>query len=403
MNSRSLKVHPVYAAMETTIFETMSGLARQLDAINLGQGFPDGQGPPELIAAAARALSEKSSQYPPSSGLPELRDAICAFYRRQGLDLSRDQVVVTSGATEAIAAAVLAFVQPGDEVILFQPAYDAYAPMVRRAGGVPVSVPLCPPEWRYCADKLEAAITPRTRALILNDPHNPAGTVASKAELAQIARICVAHDLLAICDEVWEEVRFDGIAHQSLLSFPGMAERAVKIGSAGKIFGLTGWKIGWMCAAPEMASALGRVHQFLTYATPPALQWAVAEGLALPEEWFAMRTARWAASRERLKQGLEQGGYAVLPNAATWFLCVDLTASGITLTDRIFSERALREAGVASIPVSALFEGDAPTNVVRFCFTKSHAVLDDAIQRLAAFHACAERGERVCKQGAPDA
>ena len=400
MNSGSSKVHPVYAAMETTIFETMSGLARQLDAINLGQGFPDGQGPPELIAAAARALSEKSNQYPPSSGLPELRDAICAFYRRQGLDLSRDQVVVTSGATEAIAAAVLAFVQPGDEVILFQPAYDAYAPMVRRAGGVPVSVPLRPPEWRYCADELEAAITPRTRVLILNDPHNPAGTVASEAELTQIARVCVAHDLLAICDEVWEEVRFDGIAHRSLLSFPGMAKRTVKIGSAGKIFGLTGWKIGWICAASEMASALGRVHQFLTYATPPALEWAVAEGLALPEQWFAMRTARWAASRERLKQGLEQAGYAVLPSAATWFLCVDLTASGITLTDRIFSERVLREVGVASIPVSALFEGDAPTNVVRFCFTKSHAVLDDAIQRLAAFHAC---GERVCKQGAPDA
>ncbi|MET0587136.1 MAG: aminotransferase [Novosphingobium sp.] len=381
-----MRVHPVYAAMETTIFETMSGLARQLGAINLGQGFPDDQGPPQLIAAATRALSEKSNQYPPGSGLPELRDAVCAFYkRRQGLELLREQVIVTSGATEAIAAAVLAFVQPGDEVILFQPAYDAYGPMVRRAGGVPVSVALRPPEWRYCAEELEAAITPRTRVLLLNDPLNPAGTVASEAELAGISKVCIEHDLIAICDEVWEEVRFDGAVHRSLLSFPGMAERAVKIGSAGKIFGLTGWKTGWMCAAPKMAAALGRVHQFLTYASPPPLQWAVTEGLALPDEWFTNRTAGWAASRERLKQGLAQAGYALLPNAATWFVCVDLTGSGITLTDREFSERALREVGVASIPVSALFEGEAPTNVVRFCFTKADAVLDEAVKRVAGF------------------
>lgn len=386
MNGGLMRVHPVYAAMETTIFERMSGLARQLGAINLGQGFPDDPGPPELIAAAARALAEKSNQYPPGSGLPELRDAVGAFYqRRQGLELSREQVIVTSGATEAIAAAVLALVQPGDEVILFQPAYDAYGPMVRRAGGIPVSVALRPPEWRYRVEELEAAITPRTRVLMLNDPLNPAGTVASEAELAAIAKVCVEHDLIAICDEVWEEVRFDGVTHRSLLSFPGMAERAVKIGSAGKIFGLTGWKTGWMCAAPELAAALGRVHQFLTYASPPPLQWAVTEGLALPDEWFARRTAGWAASRERLKQGLDQAGYAVLPNAATWFLCVDLTTSGIALMDREFSERALREAGVASIPVSALFEGEAPANVVRFCFTKADAVLDEAIERLAAF------------------
>lgn len=384
--NKSLRVHPVYAAMDTTIFETMSGLARQLGAINLGQGFPDEQGPPELIAAAARALTERSNQYPPGPGLPALRDAVCAFYgRRQGLALSREQVIVTSGATEAIAAAVLAFVHPGDEVILFQPAYDAYAPMVRRAGGVPVSVALRPPEWRYRAEELEAAITPRTRVLMLNDPLNPAGTVATGAELAEIARLCVEHDLIAICDEVWEEVRFDGAAHRSLLTFPGMAERAIKIGSAGKIFGLTGWKIGWLCAAPELTVALGRVHQFLTYTSPPALQWAVAEGLALPDEWFAARTAGWAASRQRLKAGLAQAGYAVLPNAATWFLCVDLTASGITLSDREFAERALREAGVASIPVSALFEAEAPANVVRFCFTKADSVQDEAVQRLTRF------------------
>ncbi|HEX8059088.1 MAG TPA: aminotransferase [Novosphingobium sp.] len=380
-------MHPVYAAMDTTIFEHMSGLARELGAINLGQGFPDEVGPPDVIAAAARALTEKSNQYPPGAGLPELRDAIGAFYaRRQGLAFSREEVIVTSGATEAIAAAVLALVEPGDEVILFQPAYDAYAPMVRRSGGVPVSVALTPPGWRYDAKMLEVALTTRTKLLILNDPLNPAGTVASEAELAAIAEICVKHDLRAICDEVWEEVRFDGAAHRSLASFPGMRERAVKIGSAGKLFGLTGWKIGWMCAGAEMAKGLARAHQFLTFTSPPALQWAVAEGLGKPDAWFEAQRAGWAASRARLKQGLEQAGYAVLPNAATWFLCVDLAASGIALDDRTFSDRVVREAGVASIPVSALFEGDGPRHVVRFCFTKSDATLDEAVRRLAAFH-----------------
>ena len=382
------QAHPVYAAMDTTIFEHMAGLARGLGAINLGQGFPDEAGPPDVIAAAARALTEKSNQYPPGAGLPELRDAIGAFYaRRQGLQFVREEVIVTSGATEAIAAAILALVRPGDEVILFQPAYDAYAPMVRRSGGVPISVALTPPDWRYDAARLEGTLTSRTKLLILNDPLNPAGTVASEAELAAIADICIRHDLSAICDEVWEDVRFAGMAHRSLLGFPGMAGRAVKIGSAGKLFGLTGWKIGWMCAGAEMARPLARAHQFLTYTSPPALQWAVAEGLAKPDDWFDAQRAGWASSRARLKAGLAQAGYVVLPTAATWFLCVDLDASGIALDDRTFSDRAVREAGVASIPVSALFEGDAPKHVVRFCFTKADATLDEAAARLAAFRA----------------
>jgi len=380
------RIHPVYADMQQTIFDVMSGLARELGAINLGQGFPDDSGPPTLIEAAARALREKSNQYPPIGGLAELRDAVAGFYnRRQGLGLTRDNVIITSGATEAIADAVLALVGPGDEVILFQPAYDAYAPMVRRAGGVPVSVPLSPPHWRYPADDLAAAITPRTRLVMLNDPLNPAGTAASEEELAMLAQLCVRHGLTVISDEVWEDVRFDGSPHRSLLSFPGMESRVVKIGSAGKIFGLTGWKVGWMVADPALAAGLFRAHQFVTATTAPALQWAVAEGLALDQAWFDDRTALWAASRERLRAGLELAGYRVLPNSATWFLCVDLEASGIALSDREFSERLVREAGVASIPVSALFEGDAPKGIVRFCFTKPDAMLDDAIARLSAF------------------
>ena len=381
------RIHPVYAEMERTVFDRMSALAREHGAINLGQGFPDGPPPPALIEAASRALHEKSNQYPPGAGLIELREAICGYYmRRQGLALAPEQVTVTSGATEALAAAVFAFVKPGDEVILFQPAYDAYAPLVRRAGGIPVSIPLSPPDFRYPAKALEAVITPQTRVVMLNDPLNPAGTVASYEELAAIAQACTAHDLIAICDEVWEDVRFDGAAHRSLMSFPGMAERTVKIGSAGKIFGLTGWKIGWMIAAGDLATAISRAHQFLTYATAVPLQWAVAEGLSLPDAVLDGQRAAWAAARERLKAGLTEAGFVVLPNAATWFLTADLDASGIALCDREFSQRAVIEAGVASVPVSALYQGEeAPGHLVRFCFTKPLDVLDEAVSRLARF------------------
>ncbi|WP_428681574.1 aminotransferase [Sphingopyxis sp.] len=379
-------IHPVYAAMAPTIFEHMSGLARTHGAINLGQGFPDEAPPQDLIAAAVRAIAERSSQYPPAFGVPELRAEICRFYaRRQGLALTPDNVVVTSGATEALAASILALVKPGDEVILFQPAYDSYAPMVRRAGGEPVSVRLHPPDWSYVAQDIERAITPRTRLLILNDPLNPAGKVASEAELSMLADVCVRHDLIAICDEVWEDVRFDARPHRSLLSFPGMMERAVKIGSAGKIFGLTGWKVGWFCAGNELAIAIGRAHQFLTFTTPPALQWAVAEGLARDEAAFAAQREGWASSRAALATGLERAGFVVLQSAATWFLCIDLAASGIGLTDREFSERAVVEAGVASIPVSALIEGQGPQHILRLCFAKDIALLDEAVARLAAF------------------
>ena len=252
-------LNPVYTALPTTIFEHMSGLARDHGAINLGQGFPDAPPPAALSSAAARALAERSQQYPPMAGLPELRDAIAAFYRRrQALDLARDHVIVTSGATEAVAAAVLGVVSPGDEVLLFQPAYDAYAPLVRRVGAVPVLVPLMPPRWAYDGDAIKAAITPKTRAMIINDPLNPAGTVMNAAQRAMLAALAVAHDLFVICDEVWETVRFDGADHASLLAEPGMAMRTVKIGSAGKIFGATGWKVGWMIAAPASRRRAGQ-------------------------------------------------------------------------------------------------------------------------------------------------
>ncbi|WP_420384609.1 aminotransferase [Novosphingobium sp.] len=377
-------LNPVYTALPTTIFEHMSGLARDHGAINLGQGFPDAPPPAALSSAAARALAERSQQYPPMAGLPELRDAIAAFYRRrQALDLARDHVIVTSGATEAVAAAVLGVVSPGDEVLLFQPAYDAYAPLVRRVGAVPVFVPLVPPRWAYDGDAIKAAITPKTRAMIINDPLNPTGTVMNAAQRAMLAALAVAHDLFVICDEVWETVRFDGAEHASLLAEPGMAMRTVKIGSAGKIFGATGWKVGWMIAAPEVAAVLAKAHQFLTFTTPPMLQWAVAEGLA-DDTMIDSQVAGWATTRAVLNDGLRTRGFAVLPGVATWFSCIDLAASGIAIDDRTVAERLVREAGVAAIPLSALWEGnDAPRHILRLCHSKPASMLEDALARIS--------------------
>lgn len=381
-------LNPVYTAMPTTIFEHMSGLARSTGAINLGQGFPDDPPPAALSDAVVRAMAQRSQHYPPMAGIPELRAAIAAFHgRRQGLAIDPGHVIVTSGATEAVAASVLAVVRPGDEVLLFQPAYDAYAPLVRRAGGVPVFVALRPPHWRHDEAAIRAALTPRTRVMIVNDPLNPAGTVMDADERALLARIAIAHDLRVICDEVWEIVRFDGGVHRSLLAEPGMAGRTVKIGSAGKIFGATGWKVGWMIAAPDFAAVLAKAHQFLTFTTPPMLQWAVAEGLA-DDALIDAQVANWAQGRAVLNAGLTEQGLAVLPGPATWFSCIDLAASGIALPDTEVAERLVREAGVASIPLSALWEGEnAPRHILRLCHCKPAPMLREAIARIGAWKA----------------
>jgi len=379
-------MNPTYAKMGTTIFEKMSAIARETGAINLGQGFPEHPGPPEIREAAARALMERSNQYPPMAGLPELRRAVADHYaQHQGLDLTPDEVIVTSGATEAIAATLLALISPGDEVVLIQPLYDAYLPLVERAGGIARLVTLEPPHWLIKAEAIERAITPKTRLLLLNSPLNPAGTIASAEELAIIADACIRHDLIAVCDEVWEHVIFDDSRHIPLISLPGMRERTVKIGSAGKIFSVTGWKVGWMCAAPPLAMALARAHQFLTFTTPPNLQWAVAEGLAKDDSWFAAMRADYQRSRNLLSAGLSAAGYAMLPSAATWFISADLTASGIALDDVTFCERIVREAGVVAIPVSSFYAEQQVRTIVRFCFCKSDATLDAGIERLARF------------------
>ena len=381
-------MNPVYANMGTTIFEAMSARARATGAINLGQGFPEAQGPADILDAAAKALVEKSNQYPPMLGIPELRAAVAAHYAaHQGLDLNVDEVIVTSGATEALAAALLALISPGDEVILFQPLYDAYLPLVERAGGIAKLVRLSPPDWRVTAEMLEAAWSPKTKLLLHNSPLNPSASMAEPKELAAIADFCVARNITAICDEVWEELVFDGAQHVSLMTLPGMRERTVKIGSAGKMFALTGWKVGWMCAAPDLVKGLAKAHQFLTFTTPPNLQWAAVYGLGKDRAWFDRERANFQRSRDRLVAGLEVAGYVTLPSAATYFVSIDLTASGIDLDDVTFCDRIIDEAGVAGIPVSAFYAEDPVTNVVRLCFAKSDATLDAAIERLAAFKA----------------
>jgi N-succinyldiaminopimelate aminotransferase len=379
-----MRFHPVFQNMPTTIFETMSGLARTHDAINLGQGFPDAPGPEDLRRLAAEAVIHGSNQYAPSRGLPELRAAVVEHYgRMQGLDLTTEGVLITSGATEAIAAAVLAVVRPGDEVVVFEPVYDAYVPLIERAGGIAVRVRLAPPHWRITEDLLEAVAGPKTRALMFNTPLNPAGRAFDAGEVAAVARFCVQNDLIAISDEVWEHVTFDDRTHRSLLAEPGMAGRTLKIGSAGKMFGLTGWKIGFVCGAPGIVDPVAKAHQFLTFATAPNLQTAVAAGLAWPGDRFAAMRAEMQRSRDRLASGLEAQGYVVTASEGTYFLCVDLTASGVDLDDQTFCRRLVTEFGVAAIPVSAFMTGDdRPVGIVRLCFAKADAVLDEAILRL---------------------
>lgn len=373
----------LYSVMKPTIFETMSARARAAGAVNLGQGFPDDGAPEDVIAAAAAALTDGSNQYPPMRGIPELRNAIAAHYAaHQGLDLTPDEVIVTSGATEALAAAVLAVVSPGDEVVMFQPLYDAYKPLVERAGGVARLVRLEPPHWRISAEALEAACSSRTRAVIVNSPLNPSGAMLLPSERKLLADFCIAHDAIAICDEVWEHLVYDGATHVPLMTETGMRDRTIKIGSAGKIFALTGWKVGWMCAAPPIADVLAKAHQFLTFTTPPNLQAGVAYGLGKDRTYFDEMRSRNQRSRDRLVTGLRGHGYAVLPCPATWFVTVDLAASGISMSDVEWCKWAVDTIGVAAIPVSAFYETDPVINVVRLCHAKTDATLDAALERL---------------------
>ncbi len=380
-------MNPIFADIPTTIFETMSRLAREHQAVNLGQGFPDDPGPLDVRQKAADAVVNGWNQYPPMMGIPELRQAIAAHYKRfQGLDIDWEtEVMVTSGATEALADALMAVVQPGDEVVLFQPMYDAYLPLVRRAGAVPRFVTLKPPHWRITEADLRAAFSPRTRVVLLNNPLNPAGSLFPREDLELLGRFLIEHDAIAICDEVWEHVIFDGQQHQPLIGLPGLRERCIKIGSAGKIFSLTGWKVGLVVAAPAIMRVLAKAHQFVTFTTPPNLQAAVAYGLMKEDDYFTGMRAELQAARDRFSKSLIDAGFNVLPSQGTYFVNVDL---GPGVDDAAFCQQLVAEAGVAAIPVSAFYAENHVRSVVRFCFAKNFDTLDEAASRLIA-HAAA--------------
>jgi N-succinyldiaminopimelate aminotransferase len=377
-------LNPIYEQLQTSVFERMSSLAAKHGAVNLGQGFPDFGWPEEILDAAARALKEGSNQYAPSRGLPQLREAVAAHYNRHfGQQLAPEAVCVTSGATEALGACILATVAPGDEVIIFTPAYDSYAPMIRRAGGTVREIALRPPEWRIEREVVQAAIGPNTRAILFNNPQNPTGRLFDRDELEVIADVAVAHDLIVISDEVWEHILLDGQAFTPLATLPGMAKRTLKIGSAGKIFSLTGWKVGWIVADPAIASVAARAHQFLTFSTAPNLQSAVAFGMAEGDLWIDPMRQRFARARDRLLEGLQGVGYVTLHPASTYFLCVDLGASGIDVEDEAFAAAAVEQARVAVVPVSAFAEQDPARHIVRLCFAKRDETLDAGVAAMA--------------------
>ncbi|MDC0767546.1 pyridoxal phosphate-dependent aminotransferase [Streptomyces sp. HD] len=375
------------AEFGTTIFAEMSALALKTGSINLGQGFPDTDGPEEVREAAVRALRDgRGNQYPPGPGVPELRHAVAAHQeRRYGLSYDPDtEVLVTAGATEAIAATLLALLEPGDEVIAFEPYYDSYAACIAMAGGTRVPVTLRPHEgsFRLDLDELRAAVTDRTRLLLINTPHNPTGTVLTREELTAIAELAVERDLLVVTDEVYEHLVFDSAEHLPLATFPGMRERTVTIGSAGKTFSFTGWKVGWVTAPSALVTAVRSAKQFLTYVSSGPFQYAVAEALALPDSYFAAFRADMLAKRDLLAAGLAEAGFEVFRPAGTYFITTDIRPLGER--DGFAFCRALPErAGVVAIPNAVFYDHrEAGAPFVRFAFCKQTGVLEEAVKRL---------------------
>jgi N-succinyldiaminopimelate aminotransferase len=371
----------------STIFAEMTALAVRTGAVNLGQGFPDTDGPPRMLIEAQQAIANGINQYPPGPGRPELRAAIAEHRARYGTNFDPDtEVLVTVGATEAIAASLLALVQPGDEVILIEPYYDSYAASVALAGATRRVVSLVeePATGRFAIDldALRAAVSPATRAILVNSPHNPTGTVFTQAELEAIAALCIEHDLIAITDEVYEELVYDGIAHVPLGSLPGMAERTVTISSAGKSFNCTGWKIGWVCAPPPLVAAVRAAKQFMTFVGGAPFQPAVAHALRHEGEWVRNLRDGLANKRDRLSAGLTEAGFGVHPCYGTYFICVDVRPLGFTNGLQLCYELPER-IGVAAVPVQVFTDNPQRwSHIVRFAFCKRDEVLDEAIERL---------------------
>ncbi|MFF4170275.1 pyridoxal phosphate-dependent aminotransferase [Streptomyces sp. NPDC001744] len=375
------------AGFGTTIFAEMSALAARTGAINLGQGFPDTDGPEEIREAAVRALRDgRGNQYPPGPGVPELRTAIADHQRRRyGLEYDPDtEVLVTAGATEGIAAALLALVEPGDEVIALEPYYDSYAACVAMAGGTRVPVTLRPHEGSYVLDldELRAAVTDRTRLILLNTPHNPTGTVLTRAELAAVAELAVERDLLVVTDEVYEHLVFDGAEHVPLATFPGMRERTVTLSSSGKTFSFTGWKVGWAVADAPLIAAVRTAKQYLTYVSAGPFQYAIAEALRLPDAYFDGFRADLRRRRDLLGDGLRAAGFEVYVPRGTYFITTDITPLGEE-DAHAFCRSLPERCGVVAIPNSVFYDDPATgRGQVRFTFCKRKEVLDEAVARL---------------------
>lgn len=367
----------------TTIFAEMSALALRTGAVNLGQGFPDTDGPGEVADAAVAAIRAGHNQYPPGIGIPELRHAVAAHQQRfYGLTVDPDdEVLVTAGATEAIAASLLALCESGDEVVMFEPYYDSYAACVALAGATRRVVTLRTPDYSFDPAELGAAITPRTRLVLLNSPHNPTGKVFSREELGLVARLCVEHDLIAITDEVYEHLVFDG-QHVPLATLPGMRDRTVTISSGGKTFSFTGWKVGWACAAPVLITAIRTVKQFLTFASGTPFQHAIAHALALDDRYFTGFVEDLRTKRDRLCAGLLAAGFDVFEPAGTYFVTTDIRPFGET--DGAAFCRALPErCGVVAVPNVVFYDDEEVGRpLVRFTFCKQLGVLDEAVDRL---------------------
>lgn len=374
--------NPVYTGLPMTIFEVMSRLAAEHGAINLGQGFPDVDGPDDVKEVAAREIATGLNQYPPMMGLPALRKAVADVSRRfYGVDVDwQREVLVTSGATEALSDCLNALIVPGDEVVVVEPLYDSYLPVIRRAGGIPRFVRLVPSKWRLDPDALAAAFGPRTKAILLNNPMNPAGRVFSREELQWVADLVVKHDCFAICDEVYEHIVFDGRPHIPFTALPGMRERAIRIGSAGKTFSMTGWKVGYVTASPDLLDPVTKAHQFTTFTTPPNFQAATAYGLSREDAYFTGLAEGLQRKRDRFAKGLAKLGVAVAACEGTYFITADLSVLGQDSAS-ICRDMTI-EGRVTAVPLSAFYASAAPEGFVRFCFAKRDEILDEALVRL---------------------
>ena len=376
--------NPIFSRLGTTIFETMSRLAAETDAVNLGQGFPEGLEPTPLLDQLAKAALEGPHQYPSMMGTPNLRHAIARHEKKfWAIDLAPLQsVMVTSGATEALACSLLSMIVPGDEVIVLEPCYDSYIPIIQLAGGIVRSVRLLPPSWDLPRADIEAAFSPRTKLIILNSPTNPIGKVYGSEDLAFLAALIIRHDAIALCDEVYEHLVYDGRPHIPLMTVPGMAERCIKIGSAGKIFSLTGWKVGWVIAPPALLAVIAKAHQYLTFTTAPELQEAAAWGLDNTHDGYVGLPAVLAKRRDRLASGLSEAGFTVLHAQGSYFLTAEYHPFTPLKDDEAFCRKLVAEAGVAAIPLNTFYQDASPTGCIRFCFAKTDDVLDEAIRRL---------------------